>query len=65
MNFDEFCSVLLKLVCIYNDVENDLDLLGATAVEDKLQEGVPDTIQALRLAGIKVVSEGCSYDYAK
>ncbi len=29
-------------------------LLGATAIEDKLQEGVPDAIHTLQLAGIKV-----------
>lgn len=29
-------------------------LLGATAIEDKLQEGVPDTIHTLQMAGIKV-----------
>jgi magnesium-transporting ATPase (P-type) len=29
-------------------------LLGATAIEDKLQEGVPDTIHTLQLAGIKI-----------
>ena len=29
-------------------------LLGATAIEDKLQEGVPDTIHTLQSAGIKV-----------
>ena len=28
--------------------------LGATAVEDKLQDGVPDTIHTLQSAGIKV-----------
>jgi len=28
--------------------------LGATAVEDKLQEGVPETIAILSLANIKV-----------
>jgi len=27
---------------------------GATGIEDRLQEGVPDTIQALRKAGIKI-----------
>lgn len=27
---------------------------GATGIEDRLQENVPDTIQALREAGIKV-----------
>lgn len=29
-------------------------LLGATAIEDKLQDGVPDTIHMLQMAGIKV-----------
>lgn len=29
-------------------------MLGATAIEDKLQEGVPDAIHTLQLAGIKV-----------
>lgn len=29
-------------------------LLGATAIEDKLQDGVPDTIHTLQMAGIKV-----------
>ncbi|KAK1232321.1 aminophospholipid translocase [Marasmius sp. AFHP31] len=35
-------------------IEKDLFLLGATAIEDKLQEGVPDTIHTLQQAGIKV-----------
>ena len=35
-------------------IEKDLFLLGATAVEDKLQDGVPDTIHTLQMAGIKV-----------
>ena len=35
-------------------LETNLELLGATAVEDKLQEGVPETIDALREAGIQV-----------
>lgn len=34
-------------------LENGLHLLGATALEDKLQQGVPDTIAQLRRAGIK------------
>lgn len=29
-------------------------LLGATAIEDKLQEGVPETIASLHLADIKI-----------
>jgi phospholipid-transporting ATPase len=35
-------------------IEHDLFLLGATAIEDRLQEGVPDTIHTLQMAGIKV-----------
>lgn len=35
-------------------VEKNLFLLGATAIEDKLQDGVPETIQLLGVAGIKV-----------
>ncbi|KAK0593327.1 hypothetical protein LWI29_034800 [Acer saccharum] len=36
------------------DVENNLCLLGASAIEDKLQKGVPEAIESLRTAGIKV-----------
>ncbi|XP_014356918.2 probable phospholipid-transporting ATPase IA isoform X4 [Papilio machaon] len=35
-------------------IENNLRLLGATAIEDKLQDGVPETIAALLKANIKV-----------
>ncbi|KAI9469032.1 MAG: hypothetical protein EXX96DRAFT_590210 [Benjaminiella poitrasii] len=35
-------------------IEQNLFLLGATAIEDKLQEGVPDTIHTLQEAGINV-----------
>ena len=38
-------------------IEQNLQLLGATAIEDKLQEGVPDTIHTLQQAGIKVGSQ--------
>ena len=35
-------------------IEKDFYLLGATAIEDRLQDGVPDTIHTLQQAGIKV-----------
>ncbi|XP_057769317.1 probable phospholipid-transporting ATPase 8 [Salvia miltiorrhiza] len=35
-------------------IERDLILLGATAVEDKLQKGVPECIEKLEKAGIKI-----------
>jgi phospholipid-transporting ATPase len=35
-------------------IEKDFYLLGATAIEDRLQDGVPETIHTLQTAGIKV-----------
>jgi phospholipid-translocating ATPase len=35
-------------------IEHGFTLLGATAIEDKLQDQVPDCIESLRQAGIKV-----------
>lgn len=35
-------------------VEHSLHVLGATALEDKLQEGVPEAIEMLHAAGIKL-----------
>ncbi|XP_022536840.2 phospholipid-transporting ATPase ID [Astyanax mexicanus] len=43
-----------KLDAIYEEIETDLLLLGATAVEDKLQDGVPQTIEQLSKADIKI-----------
>ncbi|XP_078513784.1 phospholipid-transporting ATPase IH isoform X2 [Lissotriton helveticus] len=43
-----------KLAEAYEQVEQDLILLGATAVEDRLQEKAADTIEALQKAGMKV-----------
>ena len=43
-----------QLEKVYNQIEKDLDLLGATAIEDKLQDGVPQTIANLRKTGIKI-----------
>ena len=35
-------------------IERDLELVGVTAIEDKLQEGVPQAINSLITANIKV-----------
>ena len=35
-------------------IEEDLELIGSTAIEDKLQDEVKDTLQSLKQAGIKV-----------
>lgn len=41
-------------------VETDLQLVGVTAIEDKLQDGVPEAIQTLVTAGIKVCARAAS-----
>ncbi|KAH9325750.1 hypothetical protein KI387_005928, partial [Taxus chinensis] len=41
-----------KVAEICQRLERDLILLGATAIEDRLQDDVPDTIETLRKAGI-------------
>ena len=43
-----------KLDAIYEEIERDMTLIGATAIEDKLQDGVPLCIANLMLAGIKI-----------
>ncbi|KAL4912226.1 hypothetical protein BDW62DRAFT_195155 [Aspergillus aurantiobrunneus] len=43
-----------KLENVANAIEQDLMLIGGTAIEDKLQDGVPDTISLLARAGIKL-----------
>ncbi|XP_024378284.1 phospholipid-transporting ATPase 2 isoform X3 [Physcomitrium patens] len=42
----------LKIAEVSELLEKDLELLGASAIEDKLQDGVPETIASLRKAGI-------------
>ncbi|XP_028678352.2 probable phospholipid-transporting ATPase IM isoform X1 [Erpetoichthys calabaricus] len=42
------------LSALYEEIEQNMMLLGATAIEDKLQEGVPETIACLNLANIKI-----------
>ena len=43
-----------KLDAVYEEIETDMELVGASAIEDKLQDGVPDTIANLALADIKI-----------
>ncbi|KAJ3445333.1 putative phospholipid-transporting atpase [Anaeramoeba flamelloides] len=42
----------VEMVC--EQIENELFLIGASAIEDKLQKGVPQAISSLSLAGIKI-----------
>uniref|UniRef100_A0A8C7FC45 Phospholipid-transporting ATPase n=1 Tax=Oncorhynchus kisutch TaxID=8019 RepID=A0A8C7FC45_ONCKI len=39
---------------VYEQIENNLMMIGATAIEDKLQDGVPETIAKLAKADIKI-----------
>ncbi|CDF40356.1 unnamed protein product [Chondrus crispus] len=43
-----------KVAAVVDEFERDLTLLGATAIEDKLQDGVPETLKKLEQASIKV-----------
>ncbi len=43
-----------KLSACASSIEDDLELIGASAIEDKLQDGVPDAIKQLRASGVSV-----------
>ena len=43
-----------KMEAVGELIETNLELLGATGIEDKLQDGVPDAIDRIRRAGIKM-----------
>ncbi|PUZ46721.1 hypothetical protein GQ55_7G104700 [Panicum hallii var. hallii] len=43
-----------KIAEACHSLERDLYILGVTAIEDRLQDGVPETIKLLRNAGINV-----------
>jgi magnesium-transporting ATPase (P-type) len=42
---------------VYQDMEQGLTLVGATGIEDRLQEEVVETVKDLKLAGIKVCGQ--------
>ncbi|RPD56361.1 phospholipid-translocating P-type ATPase [Lentinus tigrinus ALCF2SS1-7] len=43
-----------KVEAVSDEIEHDLHLLGATAIEDRLQDGVPEAIADLKEADIKI-----------
>ena len=43
-----------EVAAVNEQIEVRLELVGSTAIEDKLQEGVPDTIKFIKDAGVKV-----------
>lgn len=42
------------LARVAGEIEKDLEVAGITAIEDKLQDGVPEAIKSFQAAGIKV-----------
>lgn len=44
----------IKLSESCRNLEKNMELLGLTAIEDRLQDGVPETISSLREAGIQI-----------
>lgn len=43
-----------KVEAVDNKIEHGLELVGSTAIEDRLQDEVADTIQFMKKTGIKV-----------
>ncbi|VDM22695.1 unnamed protein product [Hydatigera taeniaeformis] len=50
-NMEDRADALSKA---YRSIERDLMLIGCTGVEDRLQDDVPETLRALREAGIQI-----------
>ena len=44
----------IKMDAIAEEIENNLTLLGCTAINDKLGDNVPESIASLKQAGIKI-----------
>ena len=43
-----------RVAAVAEEIERRLQLLGCTAIEDKLQDGVPQCIERLAAAGIRI-----------
>lgn len=56
--YQDACTSLVdrqqKIEQVGEEIETQLELTGATAIEDKLQKGVPEAIDKLRRANIKL-----------
>ena len=56
--YNEACTAIVnrqqKMDEVADEIETNLLLLGGTAIEDKLQDGVPDTLERLQNAGIRL-----------
>lgn len=54
LKFSHEKTKAVKISKLYDFYEHELDLVGVTGIEDKLQEGVPETIYKLIEADIKI-----------
>ena len=43
-----------NLSTLFEEIEKELEYVGCSAIEDKLQEGVPETIETLINANVRV-----------
>ena len=41
-----------KIAALYEKIEQNIDLVGATAIEDELQDEVKETIKSMKLSGM-------------
>ncbi len=41
-----------KIAALYEKIEKNIDLVGATAIEDELQDEVKETIKSMKLSGM-------------
>ncbi|XP_055363620.1 probable phospholipid-transporting ATPase IM [Betta splendens] len=48
------CDREALLEKLYDEMERELQFVGVTAIEDRLQDGVPETVSLLQQAGIKI-----------
>ncbi|ORZ13979.1 hypothetical protein BCR42DRAFT_377204 [Absidia repens] len=56
--YQDACSSIVnreeRVEAVSEDIEKNMLLMGGTAIEDRLQEGVPETISELAKSGIKL-----------
>ncbi|RYQ97399.1 hypothetical protein Ahy_B08g093447 isoform G [Arachis hypogaea] len=52
LNFSVYYLSQWRVAEVCQRIEHNLEVLGVTAIEDRLQDGVPETIETLRKAGI-------------
>ena len=54
LTYTHICIYNFQLQEVFKLIEQKFELLGVTGIEDRLQDGVKETIVCLRNAGIKV-----------